>query len=109
MKRMLAVGLLLVSGWAATSTAVAWGQEEVHRKVKSRVSPLYPEMARHMNLRGAVRILVTVSPDGSIKDARVVGGHPLLATAALDAVKKWRFEAGPEESTGLLEFRFDPN
>jgi hypothetical protein len=35
-----------------------------------------------------------------------VGGHPLLANAASDAMKKWRFEAGPEETTGLVEFKF---
>jgi outer membrane biosynthesis protein TonB len=37
-----------------------------------------------------------------------VGGHPVLANAALDAVRKWRFEAGAEESTGIVEFHFDP-
>jgi TonB family protein len=62
-----------------------------------------------MNLAGVVKVLVTVSPNGTIKDAKLVGGHPVLATAALDAVKKWRFEAGPEESTGIVEFRFTPN
>jgi TonB family protein len=56
-----------------------------------------------------VKILITVAPNGSVKDARLVGGHPVLANAALDAVKKWRFEAGPQESAGIVEFRFDPS
>jgi TonB family protein len=62
-----------------------------------------------MNITGVVKILVTVSPNGSVKDAKLVGGHPLLANAALDAVKRWRYEAGPEETTGIVEFRFNPN
>jgi TonB family protein len=56
-----------------------------------------------------VRVEVTVAPNGSIKNARLIGGHPVLATAALDAVRKWRYEAGPGESTGVVEFRFDPH
>jgi len=49
-----------------------------------------------------------VSPNGSVKDARVVGGHPVLANAALDAAKKWRFEPASVESTGVIDFKFEP-
>jgi len=51
---------------------------------------------------------VTVAPNGTVKNAKLVGGHPVLANAALDAVKKWRYEASNEESTGIVVFRFDP-
>jgi TonB family protein len=108
LNRAVAVGLLLVSGWAATGSPQAWGQEEITRKVKTRVAPVYPDLARRMNLSGTVRILVTVTPKGDIKTTKLVGGHPVLAGAALDAVKKWHFETGPDESTGIVEFRFDP-
>jgi outer membrane biosynthesis protein TonB len=37
-----------------------------------------------------------------------MGGHPVLANAALDAVKKWRFEPAAMESTGIVDFKFDP-
>ena len=111
LNRVIAVGLLL-GGWAATSAPLAWGQEikgqETNRKVKSKVSPVYPELARRMNISGVVKVRVTVAANGSVKDAKLVGGHPVLANAALDAVKKWRFEASPQESTGIVEFRFDP-
>jgi TonB family protein len=105
---MFAVGLLLLGGWAATNAPLAWGQEEVNRKAKLKVAPVYPELARRMNITGVVKVQVTVAPNGSIKNAKLVGGHPVLASAALDAVKKWRFETGPEDSTGIVEFRFDP-
>jgi TonB family protein len=108
LNRMFAVGLLLLGGWAASSAPLAWGQEELNRKTKSKVAPAYPDLARKMNITGVVKILITVAPNGSVKDARLVGGHPVLANAALDAVKKWRFEAGPQESAGIVEFRFDP-
>jgi TonB family protein len=107
LNRVFAVGLLLIGGWVATSAPLAWGQE-INRKPKSKVAPVYPELARRMNISGVVKIQITVAGNGSIKDAKLVGGHPVLANAALDAVKKWRFEAGPQESTGIVEFHFDP-
>lgn len=108
LKRVFALGVLLIGGWEATSAPLAWGQEALTRKVKSKVTPTYPELAKRMNITGVVKVLITVSPTGSVKDAKVVGGHPVLASSALDAVRKWRFEAGPQESTGIVEFRFDP-
>lgn len=110
---MIAVGLLLLlGGWATTGAPMAWGQEskaqESNRKAKSKVSPVYPELARRMNITGVVKVRVTVAANGSVKDAVLVGGHPVLASAALDAARKWHFEARPEESTEIVEFRFDP-
>lgn len=100
--------LLLMGGWATTDAPLAWGQEEITRKTKSTVAPAYPELARRMHLTGVVKIQLTVAANGSIKDAKLLGGHPVLAGAALDAVRKWRYEAGPAESTGVVVFRFDP-
>ena len=108
LNRVFAVGLLLLGGWVATSAPLAWGQE-IDRKPKIKVAPVYPELAKRMNISGVVKVIITVSANGSVKDARLVGGHPVLASAAMDAVKKWRFETGPQELTGIVEFRFDPN
>ena len=108
LNRAFAVGLLLLGGWAATGAPLSWGQDEVTRKTKSQVAPVYPELAKRMNIRGVVRIQVTVAANGSIKDAKLVGGHPVLANAALDAVKKWRYEPAPAETTGIVVVRFNP-
>ena len=108
LNRVFAVGLLLIGGWAATSAPLASGQE-IDRKAKSKVAPVYPELARRMNITGVVKVQITVAANGSIKNTKLVGGHPVLANAALDAVKKWRFEAASQESTGIVEFRFDPS
>jgi TonB family protein len=87
----------------------AFGQGELTRKVTTRVSPTYPELARRMSMRGTVKIVVVVSPNGSLKDAKVVGGNPILVNAALEAVKKWKFEPAPDESAGTVEFKFQPD
>jgi TonB family protein len=62
-----------------------------------------------MNITGVVKVQVVVAPNGTVKEAKVVGGHPLLANAALDAVKKWRFEPAQAESSGVVDFKFEPH
>lgn len=89
---------------ANTSTAQ---NSEIYRRAKVKVQPEYPDLARKMDLAGVVKIEVTVSPNGTVKSARVVGGHPVLAGAALDAARKWRFEPAPTESSGVIEFKFE--
>jgi TonB family protein len=80
---------------------------DIYRRAKVRVQPVYPDLARKMEITGVVKIEITVAPNGAVKDARVVGGHPVLAGAALDAAKKWRFEPSSAESSGVIEFKFD--
>ena len=75
------------------------------RKVKSKVSPQYPELARKMNITGAVRLELLVSANGQVKAVKTLGGHPLLIDAAQSAVKQWRYEPG-QEGTEVVEIRF---
>jgi TonB family protein len=82
--------------------------EELVRRAKTKVQPQYPEMAKKFNISGTVKIEVVVAPNGSVKEARVVGGHPVLASSALEAAKKWRFEPAGGESTGIIDFKFEP-
>jgi TonB family protein len=105
---LLAVLALAVATGTVTVRAQQPQSEEIARRVKTKVAPLYPELARKMNITGTVKVEVVVAPNGTVKDARVVGGHPVLATSALDAVKKWRFEPAPGESTGVIDFKFEP-
>jgi TonB family protein len=105
---LLAILTLAVSLGPIHAGAQQTQNEEIARRAKSRVQPVYPELARRMNLVGTVKIEVVVSPNGTVKDARVVGGHPVLAGAALDAAKKWRFEPAAGESSGIIDFKFEP-
>jgi TonB family protein len=104
----LAVLILGVMAGPVRVQAQQGQNEELVRRAKNRVQPLYPELARKMNISGTVKIEVIVAPNGTVKDARVVGGHPVLANSALDAAKKWRFEPAAGESTGIIDFRFEP-
>ena len=57
-----------------------------------RVEPDYPEAARQAQIQGAVVLDVHIGPGGGVQEVTVVSGHPLLAQAATDAVKQWRFK-----------------
>jgi TonB family protein len=115
-KRTAAALLALVSFAVAAGEMRAPAQQaqssssndELIRRAKMKVAPQYPELARKMNITGTVKVEVVVSPNGTVKDARVVGGHPVLASAALDAAKKWRFEPSTAESSGVIDFKFEP-
>ena len=99
----------LVVAAAATGMApAARAQEELMRKTKTKVAPTYPELARRMNITGTVKVMVVVAPNGNLKDTKVVGGNPLLVNAAMDALKKWKFETADGESSGTVEFKFQP-
>lgn len=82
--------------------------DELSRKAKTRVAPIYPDFARRMNIVGTVRLAVTVAPNGTVKTSKPLGGHPVLVNAAMDAVKQWKFEPAPTESSGVVEFKFQP-
>lgn len=107
---MLAVlGVALsFGGWRAGAQNTQNAQSpEILRRAKNKVQPQYPELARKMNISGTVKIEVVVAPNGTVKEARVVGGHPVLANAALDAAKKWKFEPAASDSTGIIDFKFE--
>jgi TonB family protein len=57
-----------------------------------RVEPEYPEEARQQRIQGAVVLEVRIGRDGAIQDVKLVSGQPLLADAAIAAVKQWRFK-----------------
>jgi len=104
--RKLLVGAALSSILGTFALAQQVGSETGKRKVKSKVAPVYPELAKRMNVTGRAKIEVIITPDGRVKSTRAVGGHPLLVQACLDAVKEWKFVAAPEESTQLVECEF---
>jgi TonB family protein len=60
--------------------------------VLHRVEPDYPEKARQMQLQGPVVLDVRINQDGGVQEMNLVSGQPLLAQAAKDAVKQWRFK-----------------
>jgi TonB family protein len=80
-------------------------------KAIRKVQPPYPPLARAARASGAVQVQVTISETGEVIEATVVGGHPLLRDAALQAARQWVFQptelsAVPVKVQGILTFNF---
>jgi TonB family protein len=109
--RLVAVGLALalLGGTVLPQRLLAQdtSAEAAQRKVRAKVVPAIPELAKRMHVTGKVKIEATIAADGHVADTRVIGGSPLLINAALQALKQWRFEPGPAATTAVVEFNFD--
>lgn len=78
------------------------------RKILSHPAAPYPALARSMALAGVVRVEALVAPDGTVRTLDVKGGHPVLAQAAANTIRQWKWEPAPQESHELIEIRFSP-
>ena len=76
------------------------------RAIKSRVPPVYPEIARRMRIAGAVKLEANVDAQGKVTDVKAVSGNHMLAVATEDAVRQWRFVSGAGDSTVSVEVNF---
>ncbi len=56
-----------------------------------KVQPNYPPLARQARIQGTVLLQAEISKDGTIENLRLINGHPMLAPAAIEAVKQWRY------------------
>ena len=102
--RLVAVALVvLTTGLVSAQRAPAHAE----RKVLSRVTPTYPDLARKMHIHGVVRVETLVRPNGSVKSTRVLGGNPVLVDAAIDAIGKWKFEPAPNDTTEVVQLTFE--
>jgi protein TonB len=57
-----------------------------------KIQPAYPPLARQARIQGSVMLQAEISKDGAIQNLRLISGHPMLAPAAIEAVKQWRYK-----------------
>jgi periplasmic protein TonB len=61
-------------------------------RLTHKVDPTYPTEARSQHLEGAVMLDALVGEDGNVHEVSVTSGPPLLAKAAMQAVRQWRYQ-----------------
>jgi TonB family protein len=107
--RLIALAAILALG-APLHAQDSAANDAGKRKVKARVAAEYPQLAKQMGVSGKVKVEVTITAEGKVSSTKIVGGSPVLTSAAVDAVKKWKFEPGPKDTIEIIEFEFkDPN
>jgi len=77
-----------VPGYAAH---VRVGQSVMTDQIAKKVAPIYPPVARQARIQGAVILKVVISKTGDVESVQLVSGHPMLAPAAIEAVKQWKY------------------
>lgn len=75
------------------------GGNVLSSKLVNRVEPIYPEIAKKARVQGIVILKIVVDENGNVASVAVHSGHPMLAPAAMEAVKKWRYT--PTELNGI--------
>ena len=78
------------------------------RKIKSKVEPEYPELARRARITGTARVAVTVTAEGNVKDVKELGGSPILLASLVRAVKQWKYEPAPKDTEFEVIVKFVP-
>jgi len=100
--KKLVIAVLLMIGLASGSLG-----QEAKRAVKTASKPVFPELAKRMNVVGSVKVECMVAPNGAVKSAKAIGGHPLLIEAAVSAAKTSKFEPAAEETKELIIYNFN--
>jgi protein TonB len=57
-----------------------------------KVTPNYPQLAKQARIQGTVVLQAEISKEGTIQNLQLISGHPMLAPAAIEAVKQWRYK-----------------
>jgi TonB family protein len=79
------------------------------RALLVRVAPDYPDALQKRSIGGIVRLEITISSQGTVESARLLGGNPILAQSAMDAVKNWKYSAAHSRSNMEVTIPFNPS
>ena len=91
--------LLLVTFTSLAASQIAVPQrvrvdERVMRALRiKKVDPTYPPSARSARIQGAVALQIQINKSGGVHDIALLSGHPMLAPAAVEAVKQWQHKS----------------
>ena len=87
---LLAAGTMLAGGAQAQDKLRVASDLQQAKLVNSSL-PVYPVLAKRGRVEGTVRLTATIDKEGKVEKLETVSGHPLLESAAVEAVKKWRY------------------
>ena len=86
------LGMILTSGPdLPLPPPIRVGGQIQNARLLHRVQPVYPEDAIQQQVSGVVKLEAIIGVDGVVRDLKLLEGHPMLATAAIDAVSQWRY------------------
>jgi len=103
MRRLL---LILVTSTVMVGLGLAQTEKSESPPVLSAAAPVYPQLAILSATGGDVSVKVKVNKTGQVISTKLIEGHKLLQSAALEAARRWRFEQGIDHREAQLVFSF---
>jgi len=100
------LGWFQAAALALVMTMAVQARAAEERAIKSRIAPVYPELAKRMRISGVVKVEATVDVDGKVTAVKTLSGNHALSPAAEDAVSKWKFVPASAASTVDVEVNF---
>ena len=79
---------------------------DAQKRAVTAPPPVIPPLAKAANIGGSVQVAVCVSETGEVVSTKLISGHPLLVTAAMENSKAWRFEPLKAPFRTILEIEF---
>src|SRR6516162_776130 len=74
-------------------------QPEMQALLIHKVDPVYPPLAHQARVQGTVVLQIVIDKSGSVVNLQLVSGNPMLAPAAIEAVKQWKYQPYPVDGT----------
>lgn len=106
-RRFITVALLLLTALAGSVFSQDADTSHDARQLVHKVAPIYPDLARRLQISGVVKLRATVAPNGSVRSIEPLGGNPVLLKAATEAVNHWQYAPASNETRELIELRFN--
>jgi len=91
MRRVVTLAFLAITAFAQTAPLRISADEAAKHLIKGP-QPSYPQLAEQARIQGNVILEIRIDESGSATDIRLISGHPMLAPAAIEAVKHWKYE-----------------
>lgn len=96
-KLLAVMALASLAAAPALEAQIKVGEAQAKQAAVVKVMPEYPTMAKQMRLSGKVEVEATIDMEGNVEKVQVISGNPLLSSAAVAALKKWKFTPFTEE------------
>ncbi len=86
---------------------IADGGDSSQRRLITRVEPEYPETLKRLGIGGVVKLHISIAPKGNVEVVQLLGGNPILAEAAISAVKQWIYSTNHSRTSAEVVIPFE--
>jgi TonB family protein len=88
---LVLITLISVAASQVVPQRIRVSEDNMQGLMLKKVNPIYPPLARQARIQGPVILIAVINKSGDVESMQLFSGHPLLAPAAIEAVKQWKY------------------